>query len=111
MKLASLLVAAAPALASAFLAPSPIQQQTPLRTRGQGALRMVIADDLKFDAALAAQEVEKAGVSAPFGFFDPLGFYKDKTIRQKKKLRESEVKHGRVAMLAVVRTPVWVCER
>jgi hypothetical protein len=34
--------------------------------------------------------VEKAGVSAPFGFFDPLGFYKDKTIRQKKKLRECE---------------------
>lgn len=38
----------------------------------------------------ATMEAEKAGVSAPFGFFDPLGFYKGKTIRQKKKLRECE---------------------
>lgn len=98
----------------------------------------------------AAKEVERAGVSAPLGFFDPLGFYKGKNTRQKKKLREcesggcnvliyglvvclslmyvctwgarplvdcstpprmvsfyertAEVKHGRVAMLAAVRT-------
>lgn len=70
-----------------------------------------------------ALEVEKGGVSAPFGFFDPLGFYnvrllclgrleadfstywitirtpqppihkwQGKSTRQKKKLRESEVR-------------------
>ena len=40
------------------------------------------------------------GSSAPLGFFDPFGFSKTdmKTLR---KYRESELKHGRVAMLAV----------
>lgn len=39
------------------------------------------------------------GSSAPLGFFDPLGFSKtdDATLA---KYRESELKHGRVAMLA-----------
>ena len=50
MKLRTLLLAAAPALASAFIAPA-IQQQ-PLRARSQGALRMVVDDDIKFDAKL-----------------------------------------------------------
>lgn len=73
-------------------------------------------------------------MSAPLGFFDPLGFYKGKNTRQKKKLREcessgsglcllmawwfaqlleppitlytAEIKHGRVAMLAAVRMRV-----
>jgi len=36
------------------------------------------------------------------GFFDPLGFYKNATLKQKKKLREAELKHGRVAMLATL---------
>jgi hypothetical protein len=41
---------------------------------------------------------DAAGVSAPLGFFDPLGFSKnDETFAR---LRESELKHGRVAMLA-----------
>lgn len=48
----------------------------------------------------AAKEVEKAGVSAPLGFFDPLGFYKGKNTRQKKKLRECEsAGHGLVFSL------------
>jgi uncharacterized surface protein with fasciclin (FAS1) repeats len=41
----------------------------------------------------------EAGVSGPFGFFDPLGLSpQDK--RGFQKVRESELKHGRVAMLA-----------
>ncbi len=42
------------------------------------------------------------GASAPFGFFDPLGFatYADEVIL--KRYREAEVTHGRVAMLATV---------
>jgi light-harvesting complex I chlorophyll a/b binding protein 1 len=51
---------------------------------------------------VAELEVDKSGVSAPFGFFDPLGFYKDATLKQKKKLREAELKHGRIAMLATL---------
>lgn len=41
-----------------------------------------------------------AGVSAPLGFFDPLGFSKS-SEKDFMKYRESELKHGRVAMLAV----------
>jgi len=42
-----------------------------------------------------------AGVSAPLGFFDPLGFSK-KDEATLYKYREAELKHGRVAMLAVL---------
>lgn len=41
------------------------------------------------------------GVSAPLGFFDPLGFYKTDT-KTMDKYREAELKHGRVAMTAVL---------
>lgn len=40
------------------------------------------------------------GVTMPTGFFDPVGFSKDKDEANFRKLRVSEVKHGRVAMLA-----------
>jgi hypothetical protein len=42
------------------------------------------------------------GSVAPLGKFDPLGFTKDKSVADIKKLREAEVTHGRVGMLAVV---------
>lgn len=42
---------------------------------------------------------QEAGVSGPFGFFDPLGICPpDK--KNFMKYRESEIKHGRIAMLA-----------
>ena len=45
--------------------------------------------------------MDEAGISAPFGFFDPLGLCpKDK--KNFRKYRESELKHGRIAMLAIV---------
>ena len=44
-----------------------------------------------------------AGISAPLGFFDPLSLSKNcKTISSVKLLREAELMHGRVAMMAVV---------
>jgi len=41
-----------------------------------------------------------AGVSAPFGFWDPLGFSTDVPEGRILFLREAELKHGRVGMLA-----------
>ena len=52
---------------------------------------------------LAALEVTKAGISQPFpNMFDPLGLSKKVDLKTLKKYRESELKHGRVAMLAVL---------
>ena len=49
----------------------------------------------------AFNPINEAGVSGPLGYFDPLGLApKDK--RSFKKFKEAELKHGRVAMLAVV---------
>merc|ERR1712078_763279 len=38
-----------------------------------------------------------AGVSAPFGFWDPAGFSKDRKLGA---FRAAELKHGRVCMIA-----------
>ena len=43
-----------------------------------------------------------AGVSAPLGFFDPLGFTTGASEGRVKFLRECEIKHSRVAMLAAL---------
>eukprot|EP00408_Alexandrium_pacificum_P065298 CAMPEP_0171168924 /NCGR_PEP_ID=MMETSP0790-20130122/7955_1 /TAXON_ID=2925 /ORGANISM="Alexandrium catenella, Strain OF101" /LENGTH=252 /DNA_ID=CAMNT_0011633767 /DNA_START=76 /DNA_END=834 /DNA_ORIENTATION=- len=51
---------------------------------------------------------EQPGITAPLGFFDPLGFTKSPLMTFKndpngfKHLREAEIKHGRVAMMASV---------
>ena len=44
------------------------------------------------------------GVSAPLGFFDPLGFTSSPTftVSEAKRFREAEVTHGRVSMLAAL---------
>ena len=42
------------------------------------------------------------GAVAPLGFFDPLGFSKNKELGGVKRLREAEIMHGRVAMMATV---------
>lgn len=56
--------------------------------------------------SIAERELE-AGKSAPFADgFDPLGLSKGRSFKELKKWRESELKHGRVAMLAVLGTAV-----
>jgi len=42
---------------------------------------------------------EQIGAGAPLGFFDPLGFTKVGDEKGFRKLRASEIKHGRVAMM------------
>uniref|UniRef100_A0A7S2AK30 Uncharacterized protein n=1 Tax=Alexandrium andersonii TaxID=327968 RepID=A0A7S2AK30_9DINO len=43
---------------------------------------------------------KQVGATAPLGFFDPLGFCKVGDEAGFRKLREAELKHGRVAMMA-----------
>lgn len=42
------------------------------------------------------------GAQPPLGFFDPLGWLKDADQERFDYLRTREIKHGRIAMLAVV---------
>ncbi|KAL9139729.1 Light-harvesting complex [Amphidinium carterae] len=50
---------------------------------------------------LRAFESER-GVQPPVGFFDPLGFTKDGSVENFKRRRQTEIKHGRIAMLATM---------
>ena len=75
---------------------------------------------LATEASLAAAEEEAlqewldtefdvrslAGVSAPLGFWDPLGLSEGRSEGTVRFWREVEVKHSRVAMLAVVGFPI-----
>lgn len=52
-------------------------------------------------SALSAWKDETVvGITAPVGFFDPLGLSKDKSDETMAYYRESELKHGRAAMAA-----------
>jgi len=42
------------------------------------------------------------GVQSPFGFWDPLGLASDGNVERFKRRRETEIKHGRVCMLATM---------
>ena len=52
--------------------------------------------------ALKMSAKDMPGVTAPLGFFDPLGLSSKADAKTLSKYRESELKHGRVAMLAVL---------
>merc|ERR1712224_141503 len=57
---------------------------------------------------VAKWSIEKdmpAGISGPFGLFDPAGF-SDNSPQRLKYFREAELKHGRVAMLAAFGFPI-----
>jgi len=53
------------------------------------------------DSPLRAFE-EELGVQAPVGFWDPVGYTRDGNVETFKRRRETEIKHGRVAMYATV---------
>merc|ERR1712174_52504 len=42
------------------------------------------------------------GVQAPVGFWDPVGYTKDGSVENFKRRRATEIKHGRVSMLATM---------
>lgn len=52
--------------------------------------------------ALAADLSKELGAQAPLGFFDPMGIVADGDKENFDRLRWVELKHGRIAMLAVV---------
>jgi hypothetical protein len=45
---------------------------------------------------------KELGVQAPVGYFDPLGCAKDGDVAAFRRRRETELKHGRVAMIASI---------
>merc|ERR1712151_1026603 len=53
------------------------------------------------DSPLRAFEGE-LGVQPPFGFWDPVGFCKDGDAESFKRRRATELKHGRVSMIATL---------
>jgi light-harvesting complex I chlorophyll a/b binding protein 4 len=55
---------------------------------------------VKMQADMTAKDLP--GVTAPFGFFDPLGFTKDLSPAELMLRRESELAHGRVAMVGAL---------
>ena len=46
------------------------------------------------------------GITKPLGYFDPLGFAKNKPQHELVKLREAELKHGRWGMISAVAIPI-----
>jgi len=46
------------------------------------------------------------GITKPTGYFDPLGFAKNKPQHELVKLREAELKHGRWGMISALAIPV-----
>jgi hypothetical protein len=57
---------------------------------------------VRAEEAVTLKAKEMAGVTAPMGFFDPLGFSTDTEAGRLLFFREVELKHGRVGMLASV---------
>merc|ERR1712157_370100 len=53
------------------------------------------------DSPLRAFENE-LGVQAPLGFWDPLGYTKDGNVENFQRRRQTELKHGRISMLATM---------
>lgn len=69
-------------------------------TAAGGARRSGADDDSEVDASFDPSK--QIGVTAPLGYFDPLGFSKIGDKSGFKKLRSAEIKHGRVAMMAAL---------
>merc|ERR1711956_36164 len=57
--------------------------------------------DLYTNSPVRAFENE-LGVQSPFGFWDPLGLAADGNVERFKRRRETEIKHGRISMLATI---------
>jgi hypothetical protein len=111
-------LAATPSSASSSAAPwllgaAVVAAAVPASRRPARAARKALPDAAVAVAALEVEEeappppfdpAGELGVTAPLGYFDPLGFCKVGDYPTFHKLRSSELKHGRVAMMAAVGT-------
>jgi len=79
-----LVLAAVAGMASAFVPAAPVA----------GVAKSSTSLKMKFESELGAQ--------APLGFFDPLSLVQDVEQERFNRLRYVEIKHGRIAMLAVL---------
>jgi light-harvesting complex I chlorophyll a/b binding protein 4 len=89
----------APAPQAVREAPAPQAVRTPELVMSMASSTPEVAMPMPsspFNPAMAV------GVTAPLGFFDPLGFSKVGDEAGFRKLRTAEIKHGRVAMMASV---------
>ena len=90
MMMASAVSAFAPAMST-----GNTQTSTALRAKSYPEVNGWVADSSQFCAGLP-------GSTAPLGQFDPLNLLEDMSVEEIKRYRESEVTHGRVAMLATL---------
>jgi len=58
--------------------------------------------DLYTGSPLRGAFENELGVQSPFGFWDPLGLAADGDVERFKRRRETEIKHGRISMLATL---------
>jgi hypothetical protein len=91
----ALILATMAASATAFAPSAQTVKTTSLSMSDSPSINGWTADSSKFCAGLP-------GSTAPFGEFDPLGFAKGATVEDIKRLREAEITHGRVGMIAVL---------
>ena len=71
---------------------------------------MFVLEKHACQVTLSAFENE-LGVQAPVGFWDPAGFTADGSVEDFKRRRQTELKHGRISMLATMGyiTPEKLC--
>merc|ERR1719506_1204118 len=63
-------------------------------------LSTIATSSLGFSAKDIASSAKRANVKAPAGDFDPANFLEGKSKLEVMRLREAEITHGRVGMLA-----------
>ena len=106
-----IVLALAAASASAFVGPAATRLATKINTatiEPETPEEEVVAEVAAPPAprAWAIEQDMRAGITGPFGFFDPLSLSAGKSEQRLKYFREAELKHARVAMLAAVGFPL-----
>ena len=69
---------------------------------GTSAFTSTTSKTATTSALSASKFADEVGAQMPLGFWDPLGMLGDEDQKRFDRLREVEVKHGRIAMLGVV---------